>query len=170
MRRSIRLAVPAATAAVLLLSGCGGDKEGSPFQAPDIEDLEVPEVPELEESEESEGMGDIEVPPPSGDSGGDTGGGDFDLGGDFDGSWEAPASDGNNARLDIYGDYVNYTDTTAYEGDLCNGSLSGDTFTITCSVYGDEAFPETTGTLALNGDSLTVTWGSGTSEEFTRAI
>ncbi|WP_193317858.1 MULTISPECIES: hypothetical protein [Streptomyces] len=155
MRSSIRLAVPAVAAAMLLLGACGGDDEDGEGGA-----LGIGEQPEEEQQPE----GEAET---GGEEGGDAGaeGGAAPTAEELEGMWSTGLEDAD-AVLTFTSGSVTFMESTGADmsGAYCLGTVSGASMSLECD-NGSTDWSE--GTLALNGSELNVTWASGTSETYT---
>ncbi|MGK5530508.1 hypothetical protein [Streptomyces sp. URMC 129] len=191
MRRSIRIALPAVAVATLLLSGCGDDDNGAnPFAPGGNAGQQGGGDSGGEDAAAAAGGGEIgEIPMPGADSGGgdsggesaaaaagggdsgavsgggDSGGGSAFTPGQLDGMWmENVTVDGSS--MSFTGSSVTYVEDSGVEGDVCYGTLSGNTITVECNQFGEVLWPDTQATLSLEGSTLTVVWGSGTTEVY----
>ncbi|SOD64705.1 hypothetical protein SAMN06297387_11931 [Streptomyces zhaozhouensis] len=154
MRRSIRLAIPAAAAAAMLaLSACGGDDDedggdtGGSLGAGEQEEGANAE-------EESGGEGS--------DSGGD-GGGEAPTAEQLEGAWATGLGD-DESVLTFSSSTVTFAESTDMStgGAACFGTLSGDSISLEC----DSGTDWSEATLALNGEELNVSWASGTTQTY----
>ncbi|MDT0267604.1 hypothetical protein RM844_15050 [Streptomyces sp. DSM 44915] len=157
MRSSIRLAVPAVAAAMLLLSACGGDDEGDEGGTLGIGE-------EQQEGGAEEGAEEGES---AGDTGGDAGGepaGEAPTAEELEGFWATGLED-SDAALTFSSGTVTFVENTAADmtGAVCFGTVAGATITLECDT-GATDWSE--GTLALDGGDLNVTWASGTTQTF----
>ncbi|WP_158674646.1 hypothetical protein [Streptomyces hoynatensis] len=156
MRRPIRLALPAVAVAALALSGCGSDDDGKTDSSAQDAGTEQSESPEQQES------GD-----PSGE---ETGSGDSAGGEGIEGVWSTSESfaDPADNQLVIAGGAATFvlgSSPDNLEGGYCSGTASATALSLTCA---DGSTEHSEGTLALDGDTLNVTWGSGTAETYYR--
>ncbi|WP_079032430.1 hypothetical protein [Streptomyces specialis] len=185
-----------AAAATFLLTGCGdGDSSNNPFapggDAGQDGNVPIPGADEGQTSGQDGGDGGEDGALPgavAGADGGDDGGADGgDDSGLISGAESGGISGGDGGSLPTAGEYDNYwfenvpTDASSlsissgtvtyvedagYEGDVCYGTISGDTITVECNQYGDRLWPDTQATLSLSGSTLTVVWASGTTETY----
>lgn len=150
MRRSRHITAAAvAAAAILLLGACGGSSDGdsglSGGTASDTGDS-------------------------GGESGGESGGGTQDTGSggtpasesDFDGTWTTGLTPPYNVLVFTQGTVAFSTDDSS---EVCTGTVSGDALDLVCTT-GSNDWRE--GTVSLAGDTLTVSWDSGTEETYER--
>lgn len=154
MRSSIRLAVPAVAAAMLLLSACGGDDEDGEGGALGIG-----------EQQEGEGGEDEAAAETGGDAGAEgEGAGQTPTAEELEGFWATGLEDADSTLTFTSGsvtfmENTNSDLTAAY----CFGTLSGDTMSLECD---NGATDWNEATLALDGSDLNVTWASGTSQTY----
>jgi hypothetical protein len=143
MRTTLKLALPAVAAAALLLAGCGddGDDEGGTGSGGGQQQ---------EQQEESTGDSDA------------SGGG---ASGDLEGNW-ATGLDGSDSVLTFIGANVTFTESIAggMDSAICFGTVADDAMTLECDT--SDAADWTEATFALEGETLTVEWASGTSQTY----
>ncbi|MTE20479.1 hypothetical protein F0L17_15455 [Streptomyces sp. TRM43335] len=140
MRASVRRAGAAvALAATLLVSGCGSDGGTDGAE------------PERTARESTEAAGP-------------TGGGAADEEGGVDGTWSS--GDGGDALVLSVGD----GQAALLGATACTGTVSTDADPITLDLTcGDGSSDHTEGTVrSVDGEELTIEWGSGTTDTFTR--
>ncbi|MEO3756272.1 hypothetical protein [Streptomyces sp. B6B3] len=138
MRTTLKLALPAVAAAALLLAGCGddGDDDGGTGSGG-----------EQEQQEQDESTGDSAAS------------------GDLEGNW-ATGLDGSDSVLTFIGTNVTFTESIAggLDSAICFGTVADDAMTLECDT--SDAADWTEATLARDGETLTVEWGSGTSQTY----
>ncbi|MDT0320916.1 hypothetical protein [Streptomyces millisiae] len=158
MRKSIRLALPAVAASLALaLTACGGDDESNGNDGGS-------------DNGASETTGGGEGEEAADDAAGGEAGGEGPTAEELEGAWLTGVED-TDAVLTFTAGAVNFTEDTLEEGDICTGSYAPGAITLDeCTVFGSEEWADREATVALNGETLTVTWASGTTQEYTNMM
>ncbi len=98
------------------------------------------------------------------DGGTASGGADADASGDLEGNWATGLEDSDSV-LTFIGENVTFTETIAggMDSAICFGTVADDAMTLECDT-GDRDWTEAT--VAVDGETLTVAWASGTSQTY----
>jgi len=156
MRRSITLALPAVALAALVLSGCGSDDDGDSDSSAQDTGTQQSESSEQQESTDP----DAEESEDANSAGGEG----------VEGVWSTSETfaDPADNQLVISQGLAGLVLGSAPDGTgntVCNGTATGTSLSLTCL---DGSTEHAEGTLALEGDTLDITWGSGGTETYYR--